>query len=171
MAKPREADLYPAIKAHLTRLGYDVKGEVGAADVVGMKSDQMLVVELKTGFSLALFHQGIARQAVTDHVYLAVPAGGQRKAMLTNVGLARRLRLGVMTVRLRDGFVEVLADPAPFTPRKSPKKAKAIKKKFARLKGDPNAGGAAWVGDRVSARCCRLRPVSGGSRRIHWRAD
>jgi hypothetical protein len=101
-------------------------------------------------------------------VYLAVPAGGQRKAMLANVGLARRLRLGVMTVRLRDGFVEVMAEPAPFTPRKSPKKAKAIKKKFARLKGDPNAGGATRHGlvtgyrqDAVA--CARFLAVHGES--------
>ncbi|MBU0861881.1 MAG: hypothetical protein KKI16_07890 [Alphaproteobacteria bacterium] len=168
MTKPREADLYPAIKAHLTRQGYDVKGEVGAADVVALKGEEMLVVELKTGFSLTLFHQGVARQAVTDQVYLAVPAGGQRKAMLANVGLARRLRLGVMTVRLRDGFVEVMAEPAPFTPRKSPKKAKAIKKKFARLKGDPNAGGATRHGlvtgyrqDAVA--CARFLAVHGES--------
>ena len=168
MAKPREADLYPAIKAHLTRAGYDVKGEVGSADVVAMKGEQMLVVEMKTGFSLTLFHQGVARQAVTDAVYLAVPAGGQRKAMLANVGLARRLRLGVMTVRLRDGFVEVLAEPAPYTPRKQPKKEKAIKSKFARLRGDPNAGGATRHGlvtgyrqDAVA--CARFLAVHGPS--------
>ena len=141
MTKPREADLYPAIKAHLTRQGYDVKGEVGAADVVALKGEEMLVVELKTGFSLTLFHQGVARQAVTDQVYLAVPAGGQRKAMLANVGLARRLRLGVMTVRLRDGFVEVMAEPAPFTPRKSPKKAKAIKKDRRRRAAEQKQNG------------------------------
>ena len=168
MTKPREADLYPAIKAHLTRQGYEVKGEVGAADVVAVKGDALVVVEMKTGFSLSLFHQGIARQAVTDDVYLAVPAGGQRKALLANVGMARRLRLGVMTVRLRDGFVEVLAEPAPFTPRKQPKKAKAIRTAFARLKGDPNAGGATRHGlvtgyrqDAVA--CARFLAVHGPS--------
>ena len=168
MTKPRESDLYPAIKAHLTRQGYEVKGEVGAADVVAVKGDAVLVVEMKTGFSLSLFHQGIARQAVTDDVWLAVPAGGQRKALLANVGMARRLRLGVMTVRLRDGFVEVLAEPVPFTPRKQPKKAKALKKAFARLKGDPNAGGATRHGlvtgyrqDAVA--CARFLAVHGPS--------
>ena len=168
MTKPRESDLYPAIKAHLTRQGFDVKGEVGAADVVAVRSDALRVVEMKTGFSLSLFHQGIARQAVTDDVWLAVPAGGQRKALLANVGMARRLRLGVMTVRLRDGFVEELAAPAPFTPRKQPKKAKALKKAFARLKGDPNAGGATRHGLVTGYRqdalaCARFLAVHGPS--------
>ena len=176
MTKPRESDLYPAIKAHLTREGYEVKGEVGAADVVAVKGDATLVVEIKTGFSLSLFHQGVARQAITDDVYLAVPAGGQRKALLANVGMARRLRLGVMTVRLRDGFVEVLAKPAPFTPRKQPKKAKALKKAFARLKGDPNAGGATRHGlvtgyrqDAIAcARFLAMHGPSTGARIKDW---
>ncbi len=168
MIKTREADLYPAIKAHLVTLGYDVKGEVGAADVVAMKGAEVLVVEMKVGFSLTLFHQGIARQAVTDIVYLAVPAGGARKALLANVGLARRLGLGVMTVRLRDDFVEVLADPGPFTPRKSPKKAKRLKKAFSQLKGDPNAGGATRHGLVTGYRqdaiaCARFLAVHGAS--------
>ncbi|MCF7699437.1 DUF2161 domain-containing phosphodiesterase [Loktanella sp. M215] len=168
MTNPREADLYPHLKAHLVAMGYDVKGEVGAADIVAVKDAETLVVELKLGFSLTLFHQGIARQAITDQVYLAVPAGGQRKALLANVGLARRLRLGVMTVRLRDGFVEVLADPAPFTPRKSPKKAKALRKAFTRLKGDPNAGGATRHGLVTGYRqdaiaCARFLAVHGPS--------
>ncbi len=168
MTKPREADLYPPVKSHLTRLGYDVKGEVGAADVVAMKDGHILVVELKAAFSLTLFHQGIARQGITDAVYLAVPAGGQRRALLANVGLARRLGLGVMTVRLRDGLVEVLADPGPFVPRKQPKKTQRLKKAFARLKGDPNAGGATRHGLVTGYRqdaiaCARFLAVHGPS--------
>ena len=68
MTKTREADLYAPVKAHLQRQGYAVKGEVGAADVVGVRGDDMVVVELKLGFSLALFHQGIERLGVTDDV-------------------------------------------------------------------------------------------------------
>ena len=87
---PREADLYPPIKAYLQRQGYEVKGEVGAADVVGRRGDDLVVVELKLGFSLALFHQGVERLLTTDHVYLAVQSGGKAKALKANVKLARR---------------------------------------------------------------------------------
>ena len=86
----READLYKPIKAHLQRQGYEVKGEVGAADVVARKGDDVVIVELKIGFSLALFHQAIDRLSITDHVYVAVLAGGQTKALKANVKLARR---------------------------------------------------------------------------------
>jgi len=101
-------------------------------------------VELKAGFSLALFHQCVARQRVTDDVYLAVARGaGKRfsKALKDNVGLARRLGLGVLTVRLSDGLVEVHCDPGPFLPRKSKPRQRALLREFARRAGDPNDGG------------------------------
>ena len=165
----READLYPPIKAHLQRQGYEVKGEVGAADVVGRRGDDIVVVELKLGFSLALFHQGIARLSVTDHVYVAVPAGGQTKALKANVKLARRVGLGVMTVRARDGFVETLADPVPYAPRKSKRKQARLLREFDRLQGDPNAGGATRHGivtgyRQDAVRCARFLAVHGPSK-------
>ena len=124
-----ETDLYPPIKQFLQAQGYEVKGEIGAVDVMACRGDEEpVIVELKTGFSLALFHQAIARQSVTDAVYVAVPRGQGRRflaALKSNLSLARRLGLGVLTVRLSDGFVEAHLDPAPFQPRKStPRKAR-----------------------------------------------
>ena len=167
---PREADLYPPVKAYLQQQGYKVKGEVGAADVVARRGDEPpLIVELKLGFSLALFHQGIERLAVTDLVYIAVPAGGQIKALKANVKLARRVGLGVMTVRLRDGHVEVLADPGPYAPRKSKKKAARLLRAYDRLQGDPNEGGATRHGivtgyRQDAVRCARFLAVHGPSK-------
>ncbi len=165
----KEADLYPPVKAYLQRQGYDVKGEVGAADVVGRRGDDLVIVELKTGFSLALFHQGVDRLAVTDHVYLAVPAGGKTKALKANVKLARRAGLGVLTVRLRDGLVEVLADPGPYAARQSKKKKTRLLRAFDRLRGDPNAGGATRHGLVTGYRqdalaCARFLAVHGPSK-------
>ncbi|MEO1639425.1 MAG: DUF2161 family putative PD-(D/E)XK-type phosphodiesterase [Pseudomonadota bacterium] len=165
----KETDLYPPIKAYLEGQGYDVKGEVGAADIVARRGDDLLVVEMKLGFSLALFHQGIARLAVTDDVYLAVPAGGKTKALRANVALARRAGLGVMTVRLRDGLVEVLADPGPYAARQSKKKRARLLRAFERLQGDPNDGGATRhgiiTGYRQDAlRCARFLAVHGPSK-------
>ena len=174
MAKPaskpaREVDLYPAVKAWLARQGYDVRAEVGAADVVARKPDAPLaVVEMKLGFSLALFHQGLARLAVTDDVWLAVPEPGKR-ARRDNVAMARRLGLGVLAVRLRDGHVDELCAPGPYAPRKSRKKQARLEKAFDRLRGDPNEGGATRhgivTGYRADAiRCARFLAVHGASR-------
>ena len=87
-----------------------------------------LIVELKTGFSLSLFHQAIERQQVTDTVYIAVPRGTGKlfvKAVKNNKALCRRLGLGLMTVRMKDGFVEIHIDPAPYNPRQSKRKEDA----------------------------------------------
>ncbi|MBF9061080.1 hypothetical protein HKCCSP123_18010 [Rhodobacterales bacterium HKCCSP123] len=150
----QETELYPAIKAFLQEAGYEVKAEIGPADVVAVKpgESEPVIVELKTAFSLALFHQGIARLAVSDTVYLAVPRGtGRRflKALKENTALARRLGLGLMTVRLETGLVEVQCDPGPYAPRKSAPKRRALLSEFARRRGDPNLGGL--QGQRVTA--------------------
>lgn len=169
MSKSREADLYPPIKAYLEAQGYVVKGEVGAADVVGRRGDEApVIVELKLGFSLALFHQAIARLAITDLVYVAVPKT-DHKAQKANIKLARRLGLGVMTVRARDDLVEVHADPGPYKPRKSPKKSKRLLRQFDRLQGDPNQGGATRHGIVTGYRqdavlCARFLAVHGPSK-------
>ncbi|MDG1169324.1 MAG: DUF2161 family putative PD-(D/E)XK-type phosphodiesterase [Sulfitobacter sp.] len=150
MSQPRETDLYPPIKAFLEDQGYVVKSEVGAADVVALRgAEPPVVVELKLGFSLALFHQCLARLKVTDDVYLAVArAPGKRfaKAVKDNTAMARRLGLGLITVRLSDALVEVHCDPGPYAPRKSAKRQKQLLREFARRQGDPNDGGQTRAG-------------------------
>ncbi len=144
MPRPAETELYAPVKAHLEAAGYEVKAEVGPADVVGVKGDALVVVELKAGFSLKLLHQAVARQALTDTVYVAVPRWRGRagwQAFKSNVGLCRRLGIGVLSVRLEDGRVDVHADPAPYRPRKSPVRQARLLGEFARRAGDPNTGG------------------------------
>lgn len=150
---PRETDLYKPVKTFLEAQGYAVKGEIGAVDVVALRGqEEPVLVELKLGFSLALVFQGIARQSVSDLVYLAIPKPKKFRAQKDTVTLCRRLGLGLLTVRLRDGFVEPLLDPAPYSPRKSkPRKARLLRE-FARRVGDPNAGGATRVGIVTSYR-------------------
>lgn len=141
----RETELYKPIKRLLEAQGYEVKGEVGPADVVGVRGDEPpVIVELKTSFSLSLFHQATARQAISDRVYIAVPAvkgKGSRKALQKNLGLCRRLGLGLITVRLRDRHVEVHADPAPSRLRQSQRQRERLLREFERRNGDPNVGG------------------------------
>jgi hypothetical protein len=142
----RETDLYPPIKQFLEQQGYAVKAEVVPADVVAVRGDEPpVIVELKTGFALSLFHQAIERQTVTDAVYIAVPAGGAkaaRKALKRNLKLCRRLGLGLLSVRLRDGLVTVHADPGPYRPRQSQRERARLLGEFERRRGDPNIGGS-----------------------------
>ena len=145
MSVTREADLYPPLKAFFEARGLQVKGEIGAADLVAMGGPEPVVVEMKLKSSLTLYHQGIARLALTPQVWLAVlrPEGKQARRMMSeNTALCRRLGLGLLTVRARDLFVEIAAEPGPYAPRGSKLKRKRLEAEFARRQGDPNAGGA-----------------------------
>lgn len=159
----RETDLYAPIKLLLEGQGYQVKSEIGAADIVACRDDEEpVIVELKTGFSLSLFHQAIARQGLTDAVYVAVPHGSGRgfaRSLKNNTAMCRRLGLGLITVRLKDGAVAVYADPAQYKPRKSRSKQVRLLREFAKRVGDPNKGGAIRQGLMTAYRQDALRCV------------
>ncbi len=145
-----ETDLYLPVKTFLEGQGYEVKSEIGAADIVALRAQEPpVIVELKLGFSLTLFHQAIARLSVTDAVYIAVehrPGKRFASAVKANVKLARRLGLGLITVRLSDALVNVHCDPGPYAPRKSKPRTNRLLKEFAKRAGDPNQGGQSRAG-------------------------
>lgn len=142
----READLYPLIKAYLEGQGYEVKSEIGACDVMARRGDDpTLIVEMKLTFSLALVLQGVARQGMFDHVYLAAPIGpkGWPARYKDIIALCRRLGLGLLAVK--GDSVEAHLDPAPYTPRKNLSRAARMLREFDRRVGDPNTGGTTGV--------------------------
>jgi len=172
----QETQLYPPVKALLQAQGYDVKAEIGAADVVACREgEDPVVVELKTGFSLSLVHQAVARQSVTDAVYIAVPRGPGRRfqtALKQMKTLCRRLGLGLITVRLSDDHTEIHCDPAPYAPRKSRRRQTALLREFARREGDPNTGGATRMGlvtayRQDALRCAAHLDAEGASKGAH----
>ena len=137
----RETDLYPAIKSFLEARGFEVKAEVNGCDVVARRGDDApVIVELKLGFTLQLIYQAIDRLALADHVYIAV-ARAKRGLPAEAVKLCRRLGLGLIVVAA-SGSIEVLAEPAPYAPRKSVKRGQRLLKEFTKRKGDPNLGGS-----------------------------
>jgi len=82
-------------------------------------------------------------------VYMAVARGtGKRfhKSVKDMTRLCRRLGLGLMTVRLSDGLVQVHCDPGPYAPRKNTRKQGQLLREFAGRVGDPNDGGQTRVG-------------------------
>ncbi len=160
----KETDLYAPVKAHFVALGYEVKGEVGAADMVAMPRAQddtePVIIELKTGFTLSLFHQAINRQSMTDQVYIAVPRKTGKAALVAirrNKMLSRRLGIGLITVRLSDGHITVHCEPKPFTPRKIKARKTKLLSEFESRHGDPNKGGMTSEGLMTSYRQGALR--------------
>jgi hypothetical protein len=143
----RESELYLPVKAYLEAQGYDVKAEIGDCDVMAVREGETpVIVELKTGFSLALVMQGVQRQTLFDHVYLAVPVSSERGWKLRYrdiIALCRRLGLGLLAVKTGSTHdVEAHLDPGPYKPRKRSARAGRLLKEFERRVGDPNVGGS-----------------------------
>jgi hypothetical protein len=135
-----ETELYLPVKRFLERQGYEVKSEIGDCDVLAVRGlEPPVIVELKTSFNLQLLLQGIDRQSVTDHVYLAVPE--PKQSLSKDIErLCKRLGLGLLAVN--GAWVEAWLDPAPYQPRKYPKRKTALLREFQRRVGDPNSGGS-----------------------------
>lgn len=145
MSKISETELYAPVKRFLEGMGFETKAEIGAVDVMGVQPEKdPVIVELKVGFSLALLQQAVSRQSVTDSVYVAVPRWKGRAAwkhFKANVGLCKRLGIGVLSVCLDSQAVHVHSDPVPFVPRRSQRRKATLLSEFHRRQGDPNVGG------------------------------
>lgn len=155
-----ETDLYQPVKELLERHGYEAKGEVRGCDVVAVgpaaregEEGPLVVVEMKRALSLAALLQAVDRFALTESVYIAVPAaegsGGLTPYAPRLHRLCRRLGLGLIAVepvakgRKRGAVAVPVLDPAP--PGRSPKRnagrAALVRREHARRLGDPNRGG------------------------------
>ena len=141
-----ETGLYLPVKAFLERLGYTVKGEVKGCDVMAVKQDTpdvVVVTELKQSLSLELLLQATDRLAIADEVWIAVPATRKGRDQDRRAHrLCRLIGLGLLTVNLRHGTVEVLADPGPYAPRRNARRRSALLSEFHRRRGDPELGGS-----------------------------
>lgn len=148
MEKLLESDLYGPVRDYLTNLGYEVKGEVKDCDVTALRDGELIVVELKRGFTLELVYQAIDRQRVADGVYVAVPLP-KRGYMSPRVKdmqcLCRRLELGLIFV----GFtskgipqVDVAVHPKEAAvPRRNRQRRLAVIREHQSRTGSVNTGG------------------------------
>ena len=159
-----ESDLYAPVKALLEGQGYSVKGEVQGCDVVAVRGkDPPVIVELKRAFGIGLVLQGVNRLAISDTIYLAV--GVWPKNMRDVKKLCRRLGFGLMIVD--KARVDVLLDPAPWTPRKNKRRIGRLLGEHARRVGDPNLGGSSTKVPLMTAyrqqalRCAGLLATNG----------
>ena len=133
MDKIKESDLYQPIKDYLDSLGYDTKGEVKDCDIAATKDNELIVVELKKGFTIELLYQAIERQKIADSVYVAIPIpkrGYRNPHYKDMVTLCKRLEIGLILV----GFtasgksqIDIAVNPEPAKPiRRNNKKRMAV---------------------------------------------
>jgi len=145
-----ETSLYLPIKTFLESFGYEVKGEVGGCDLVGLsEADPPVVVicELKLTFNLELILQAVDRAGVSDEVWIAarVSAKGRgREADRRYRDLCRRLGIGMLGVS-DQGEVSVLVSSVSPMPRTNPKRRTRLVKEHRKRRGDPAVGGSTKI--------------------------
>lgn len=148
MEKLPESSLYGPVRDYLQTLGYEVKGEVRDCDITALRGGELIVVELKRGFTLELIYQALDRQRVADGVYVAVPLPkrGYMSPHIQNMrSLCRRLELGLIFV----GFtskgvpqVDVAVHPREASvPRRDKKRRLAVIREHESRTGSVNTGG------------------------------
>ena len=148
MEKLRECDLYGPVRDYLEGLGYEVKGEVKDCDVTAMRDGELIVVELKRGFTLELVYQALDRQRVADGVYVAVPLpkrGYRSPRMQEMQSLCRRLELGLIFVGFTQGGaaqIDVAVHPKQASaPRRDKGRRLAVIREHESRSGSVNQGG------------------------------
>lgn len=141
-----ETSLYQPVKAFLEAAGYEVKGEVGGCDLVGIsRSDPSVVVicELKLTFNLELILQAVDRAAIADEVWIAarMSKGKGREADKRYRNLCRRLGIGMLAVS-EAGEVSIIVSSIAPMPRTNPKRRSRLVREHQRRRGDPALGGS-----------------------------
>lgn len=149
--KLKEEDLYNPIKKYLSNLGYLVRSEVKKCDVIALKDNIILGVEMKLSLNLDVILQATIRQRVVDFVYIAIPKKNTllySKRFKNLQYLLRRLEIGLLLVSVHnDNYrVEEYLSPKPFSRnmsmKLSNKKRKGLVKEFNERSGDFNIGGS-----------------------------
>jgi hypothetical protein len=156
--KRLECDLSDPITGFLSAQGYTVRAEVKNCDITATRDDFLVIVELKTAFSIDLLIQAMERQGAADAVYIGLPAEGtfakssrydkRRRGVET---LLKRLQIGLILVHFAPEpdvppLVEVALDPIiESKPKARPKKRQTILREIAGRSGDYNVGGTTGV--------------------------
>lgn len=149
----RESDLAPPVRDYLIAQGYTVRSEVKNCDITAIQGDDLIVVELKRGFTIDLLIQAVERQRIADSVYVAIPSGGETRDRYSKrwkgmERLLKRLSLGLILVSFpldKDAppTVEVLFHPIDAgKPRQRTKQRRAVLREIAGRSADYNVGGS-----------------------------
>ena len=140
-----EKDMYPIIKKHLEQQGYHVKAEVKDSDVVGIKEDVIIIIEMKSSFTIKLIYQGLKSKGITEYIYLAIPKPTNKiiksATFKEKIEIIKHLELGLLFVDKDLEKVIVVHNPETVDYKTRYKKRNNLKKEFFLRKTSFNVGG------------------------------
>jgi hypothetical protein len=143
-----ESDLYEPLSEYLANQGYTVRGEVNNCDVVALKGDNLIIVELKKTLNVTLLTQAVKCQQSCESVYIGIPRPPDKRKWLyankTVQLLLKRLELGLIFISPghKRTPVEIIMHPLPYERHKKHKSRRAIIREIECRSGDFNTGGS-----------------------------
>ena len=152
----KETELDNPVRTWLEKQGYTVSCEVKNCDIVARKDDELLIVELKTRFSLDLVYQALNRKNLTDSVYVAVPVLQGKKSIPKYKEVKKllsRIEVGLILVRFMKSRtrVEIVSHPSEYKARRAYRRRASIIREIDGRYSEFNKGGSAVLDQRVSA--------------------
>lgn len=187
--KISEADLYDPVQKHFSSLSYNVHAEVNDCDVVGIKDESLVIVELKLSLNITLLMQAVKRQKITPNVYVAIPKPNyslRKRKWRDLVHLMRRLELGLILVSFgaKMAHLQVVHEPKAFDQKCSLRQSNKTREKLIRevssRKSNVNIGGSyqAEVMTAYKENCIQIAhyldymgEMSAKSLRVHGTGD
>lgn len=149
-----EADLYEPIQNYFYSLGYQVQAEVNDCDVVSLKGDSLIIIELKLNLNITLLMQAAKRQKFTPEVYIAIPrpkTSLRRRRWRDLVHLIRRLELGLILISFqgKKPSLDIVHKPASFDRKRSIRQSKKGREKLIKevrsRRSNDNIGGSSNI--------------------------
>ena len=149
-----ETELYGPLKDFFEGYGYEVHGEVKNCDLIALKDDEIVALELKLKFSLKLVYQCLERKTLSPCVYAVIetPKGGiYSKESKRMINLLKRIEVGLFCVSFYESGVKVdkILDPVLIPIRHNTRKKKQLLKEIDNRSGSYNVGGS--KGPHISA--------------------
>ena len=152
----RETDLFEPVKYYLEKQGYTVRSEVRFCDITATRDDELVIVELKTKFSVNLLMQAVRRQEVADSVYIAIAVPVDKVYPSNFKGicrLCRRLELGLILVNFlkTKTKLELIFHPTEYTKRRHHKRRQFIIREIDGRYRNFNRAGSTSQEEKITA--------------------
>jgi len=140
-----EADMFPPIKAFFESLDYSINAEVKGCDIVLVKNDELILIELKKSFNITLLYQAMARKKAASQVYVAIPRPKKvrdknYRAMLE---ILSKLEIGLILVAMDSPtrIVSIASHPPAIPGSKALKPRERVLREISGRTNDTNIGG------------------------------